>query len=96
MHDKDVARTTEESGEIGDYTLDELKELSANFRYEEKKKPAVIGISEMYAVPTLSEVFNQFGENMNFIIELKDPLKHIQGIEEKLVKLLKEYKMIGL
>ena len=73
MHDKDVEGTTEESGEIASFTLDELKELSANFRYKDEEKIAAIGKSEMYAVPTLEEVFSQFGENMNFIIELKDP-----------------------
>lgn len=94
MHDKDVEGTTEESGEIASFTLDELKELSANFRYKDEEKIAAIGKSEMYAVPTLEEVFSQFGENMNFIIELKDPQDY-PGIEEKLLKVLQELDMIG-
>ena len=93
MHDKDVSGTTEGKGEIGDYTLDELKQLSADFRFDDKDQIAISGSSEEYAVPELSEVFSQFGEDMNFIIELKDPKKY-PGIEEKLVEVLKEYEMI--
>ena len=84
MHDEDVSGTTEANGEIGELTLAELKELSANFRHKDKEKKAVSGPSEAYEVPTLREVFGQFGDNMNFIIELKDP-KDYPGIEEKLV-----------
>ena len=94
MHDADISGTTEANGEIGTLTLAELKELSANFRREDEKKKAVNGPSEEFAVPTLSEVFDQFGNNMNFIVELKDP-KDYPGIEEKLVDALKEHDMIG-
>jgi glycerophosphoryl diester phosphodiesterase len=94
MHDADVSGTTEANGEIGELTLAELKELTANFRREDKEKKAVNSPSEKYAVPTLSEVFSQFGDNMNFIVELKDP-KDYPGIEEKLVDVLKGYDMIG-
>ncbi|NYF23892.1 glycerophosphodiester phosphodiesterase family protein [Sporosarcina sp. JAI121] len=94
MHDADVSGTTEANGKISEFTLAELKELSANFRHDDKEKKTVNGPSEDYAVPTLGEVFGQFGDNMNFIIELKDP-KDYPGIEEKLVDALKEHDMIG-
>lgn len=94
MHDADVSGTTEANGKIGGLTLSELKELSVNFRHKDEDKKAVNGPSEEYAVPTLGEVFGQFGDNMNFIIELKDP-EDYPGIEEKLVDTLKQYDMIG-
>jgi len=94
MHDADVTRTTEGSGEVAELTLAELKELSANFRRDDKKMRAVDGPSDEYAVPTLDEVFGQFGEDVGFIIELKDP-KDYPGIEQKLIDVLKEYDMIG-
>jgi len=94
MHDADVSGTTEANGKIAELTLSELKELSVNFRHKDEDKKAVNGPSEEYAVPTLDEVFGQFGDNMNFIVELKDP-KDYPGIEEKLVEALKQKDMIG-
>ena len=91
MHDEDVAKTTEGSGDIGNYTIAQLKELSANFGHEEKERNPE---AEAYKVPTLREVFDQFGDQLNFMIELKES-KTNHGIEEKLVNLLKEYEMIN-
>jgi glycerophosphoryl diester phosphodiesterase len=91
MHDEDVAKTTEGSGDIGTYTLAQLKELSVNAGHKEKEKNPE---AEAYKVPTLREVFDQFGDQMNFMIELKKS-KTNRGIEEKLVDLLKEYEMIS-
>ena len=91
MHDEDVAKSTEGSGNIGNYTLGQLKELSANFGNEEKE---INSEAEAYKVPTLREVIDQFGDQMNFMIELKES-KTNHGIEEKLVDLLNEYEMIN-
>ncbi len=91
MHDEDVAKTTEGSGDIGTYTLAQLKELSVNTGHKERERNPV---AEAYKVPTLREVFDQFGDQMNFMIELKES-KNNRGIEEKLVDLLKEYEIIS-
>lgn len=94
MHDDDVKRTTEAVGKIKDYTLVELKTLTAN---EEKgKKVAVSGKDEEeeYEIPTLLEVFEEMGEDIRYVIELKDADQY-PGIEEKLVKLMEEQEMIG-
>ncbi|MCG3089559.1 glycerophosphodiester phosphodiesterase [Sporosarcina cyprini] len=91
MHDKDVSRTTEGHGDIETYTLKELKSLSI---VEKKKdKTTVIGPSEYLAVPTLQEVFDQFGDSLNYVIELKNP-SHYPNIEEKLVQQLKQNELI--
>ncbi len=91
MHDEDVAKTTEGSGDIGNYTIAQLKELSANFGHEKKERNPV---PEAYKVPTLREVFDKFGDQLNIMIELKES-KTNHGIEEKLVDLLREYEMIN-
>lgn len=92
MHDDDVSSTTEANGEISSFTLAELKQLSADGQHA--GTIATSGPEEAFAVPTLEEVFQQFGDEMNFVVELKDPKKY-PGIEEKLVRLLKEYQFIG-
>ena len=89
MHDEDVAKTTEGSGNIGNYTLAQLKELSANFEQEEKERNPE---ADAYKVPSLREVLDQFGDKVDFMIELKKS-KTNHGIEEKLVELLKEYEI---
>ncbi|KAA0966819.1 hypothetical protein FQ087_11535 [Sporosarcina sp. ANT_H38] len=94
MHDAEVSGSTEANGKIGEFTLSELKELSVNFRHKDEDKKAVSGPSEEYAVPKLGEVFGQFGDNMNFMIELKNP-EDYPGIEENLVNTLKQHDMIG-
>lgn len=94
MHDQDVDSTMDASGKISEFTLEELKGLSENFRYQGDESMARRGHSEMYAVPSLQEVFDQFGDRMNFIIELKSPGDY-PGIEEKLISLLNEYNLIG-
>lgn len=92
IHDNDVSETTDGTGDIGNYTLSELKTLTANQQHEEGEK-VESKPSEDYRVPTLREVFEQFGERIHFMIELKES-KNNKGIEEKLVDLLVEYDMI--
>ncbi|MCG7344320.1 glycerophosphodiester phosphodiesterase [Sporosarcina sp. ACRSL] len=94
MHDDDVKRTTEAVGKIKDYTLAELKQLTAN---EDKgEKVAVSGKDEeAYEIPTLQEVINEMEEDIRYVIELKDTEQY-PGVEEELVRLLKENDMIGV
>lgn len=94
MHDDDVKRTTEAVGKIKDYTLAELKELTAN---EEKGEKVVVSgkdEEEAYEIPTLQEVFEEMKGDIRYVIELKDA-KQYPGIEEKLVMLMSDYDMIG-
>ncbi|QTD41145.1 glycerophosphodiester phosphodiesterase family protein [Sporosarcina sp. Te-1] len=91
MHDKDVSRTTEGHGNIETFTLDELKSLSIVER--KKDKETVLGPSESMAVPTLQEVFDQFGDSLNYVVELKNPSRY-PNIEKKLVQQLEENDLI--
>lgn len=93
MHDSDVDKTTDTEGDILSFTLEELKELSADFSDDDDK--TVDSETEgNYEVPTLREVLDEFSEKLRFVVELKDPARYI-GIEEKLVMIMEEYDLVG-
>lgn len=93
IHDDDVKRTTEAVGKIKDYTLAELKQLTAN--QEKGEKVAVSGKDEeAYEIPTLQEVIEEMKGDIHFVIELKDTEQY-PGVEEELVRLMKEYGLTG-
>ncbi len=71
IHDRSVNRTTDGSGTVSEKTLEKLKFLDA-------------GSGEQ--IPTLEEVFENFGGSCGLVIELKE-----KGTEEKTVLLIKKY-----
>lgn len=93
LHDTDVMATTDSIGDVSTFTLAEIQELTANFRNEDGKR-VVNGPDDLYGIPTLKEVFDHFGKDVHFIVELKDTANYID-IEDKLVKLLEETDRIG-
>ncbi|NMH74324.1 glycerophosphodiester phosphodiesterase [Bacillus sp. RO2] len=90
MHDEELDRTTNGTGQVKDHTLEEIKQLDAgswfNEKYPEKANPAYEGLK----VPTLEEVFQKFGKNANYYIETKSPEVY-PGMEEALVELVNKY-----
>lgn len=82
MHDEKIDRTTNGSGLISEYTLEELKNLDAGSYH-----------SEMFAgetIMTMNELLEEFYDHVGLLIELKNPASY-PGVEEKVVSILKEY-----
>lgn len=93
MHDDSVDRTTDGNGMVSSFTLKQLKELDAgswfNHKYPEKAQEHFAGIS----VPSLRDVFEEFGTSANYYIETKTPDAYPQ-MEASLLQLLEEYRLL--
>lgn len=90
MHDEKVDRTTDGTGPVKDYTLEQIKQLDAgswfNEKYPEYAEPEYEGLQ----VPTLEEVFQKFGKNASYYIETKSPNIY-PGMEKELLRLVDKY-----
>lgn len=83
MHDKNLDRTTNGSGDIKDTDYSVIKELNITHDF--------IHISNQLRVPTLDSVLNYImNEDINLIIELKDPQQY-PGIENQVINLIEKY-----
>ncbi|MBM5596524.1 glycerophosphodiester phosphodiesterase [Listeria seeligeri] len=81
MHDEKVDRTTNGTGFLKDYTLSELKKLEIGKHFFRKTR-----------VPTLEEVFKLVsGSEVMLNIELKTDIFEYEGIEQKVIDLVKTY-----
>ncbi|MBC2018736.1 glycerophosphodiester phosphodiesterase [Listeria seeligeri] len=81
MHDEKVDRTTNGTGFLKDYTLSELKKLEIGKHFFRKTR-----------VPTLEEVFKLVsGSGVVLNIELKTDIFEYEGIEQKVIDLVKTY-----
>ena len=86
MHDESIDRTTNGRGWIKDYTLAELKELSANEKFGDQ--------FPIQRIPTLRE-YLELVKNEPIItnIEMKTGVFEYLPMEQKVVDLLREYKL---
>ena len=84
IHDERVDRTTEGIGYVRDYTLSGLKKLHI-----------YAGENKGQTIPTMKEVFDLLRERMKsglrLNIELKNSVLSYAGMEEKIVKLTRQY-----
>ncbi len=94
LHDETLDRTTNGSGLVKDFTLQEIKQLDAGSWFNEKYPDAAKKEYEGLTVPTLEEVFEKFGKDARYYIETKSPEVY-PGMEEKLLEVLEEYKLTG-
>ena len=84
MHDETLDRTTNASGFLKDYTLAELKELSVGVNFK--------GFLPRQTIPTLREFFTFLKQTKLIVnIELKTSVFEYEGIEEKLIALVREF-----
>ncbi|MGI2327582.1 glycerophosphodiester phosphodiesterase [Planococcus sp. YIM B11945] len=93
MHDSSVDRTTDGSGKVAELTLAEIKQLDAGSWFYEafpkKENKAFEGVQ----VPTLQEVFKEFGSDANYYIETKKGDNAFE-MERELIKLLSQYGLL--
>lgn len=86
-HDEEISRVSDGKGFIKDYTLEELRTFTFN-----KTHPEYAYVK----IPLLEEVLEQFGQKNDrdkeflFNIELKNSIFAYEGIEEKVLKMVKE------
>lgn len=94
MHDSTVDRTTDGTGEVGEKTLEEMKQLDAGSWFNEKYPELAQDSYKGLTVQTLEEVFQRYGKSANYYIETKSPDVY-PGMEEQLLNILQEYQLIG-
>ncbi|MDX8344841.1 glycerophosphodiester phosphodiesterase [Rossellomorea sp. YZS02] len=85
IHDETVNRTTNGKGFVKDYSLKEIQKLQANFTFKSK-------LFKKNRVPSLKEVFQWLkGNELLCNIELKNSIIDYQGLEEKVIALIREF-----
>ncbi|HDR6314831.1 glycerophosphodiester phosphodiesterase [Bacillus cereus] len=89
MHDETINRTTNGTGLVKEYTLEEIKQLNAGSFFNEKHPSLAKKEFEGAKVPTLEEIIEMFGHNANYYIETKSPEEY-PGMEEKLLEIIKK------
>lgn len=87
MHDSNVERTTDGHGRIADLTLAQVRALDAGARFG----PLFVG----ERVPTLREVAGWAQQDMRLNIELKSLAVRSDGLEEKVVAIIREFGLEG-
>ncbi|MDX5474309.1 MAG: glycerophosphodiester phosphodiesterase [Bacillaceae bacterium] len=86
IHDEKLNRTTDGKGFVKDFTVDELKEFNAVYKFKDE-----FTCSE---IPTLVEVLDWVKDTDILInIELKNGVISYKGMEEKVVELVRQYKL---
>ncbi len=84
-HDELIDRTSNGTGFLKDYTLEELRQFNFNKTHPEVKRAAI---------PTMREVFELIKEtNLTINIELKTGVFDYTGIEEKIIAMTHEFEM---
>lgn len=90
IHDEKVDRTTNGSGEVRSFTLEELKRLKI------QTHPAEDGSVQYTQIPTMEEVFaavkpHCLERGMLINIELKNSIIRYEGMEDMILELVREW-----
>lgn len=92
IHDEKVDRTTDASGAVSDFTLEELKQLKI------ETHPTLAGIPEYTQIPTIEEVFGLvkpycLKRGILINIELKNSVVRYEGMEDQILEIVKEWEL---
>lgn len=85
VHDFTVDRTSNGSGQVGDFTLEQIRKLDAGAWFDARFK----GVQ----IPTLDEVFQQFGRDLYFNVEIKYEAETSNRIEYAVRDLIYQHKL---
>ncbi|MEC5302109.1 MULTISPECIES: glycerophosphodiester phosphodiesterase [Staphylococcus] len=94
MHDETVDRTTNGTGRVDQYTLEELKQLDAGSTFNEQNPQYANSNYEGAQIPTLDEILERYGTDANYYIETKSPDVY-PGMEEKLLDTLNKHQLLN-
>lgn len=94
MHDETVDRTTNGTGRVDQYTLEELKQLDAGSKFNEQNPQYANSNYESAQIPTLDEILERYGTDANYYIETKSPDVY-PGMEEKLLDTLNKHQLLN-
>lgn len=86
IHDERVDRTTDGTGYVQEYTINELKQLS------------IAGDDEIHRIPTLRETFELLtpyckNKGLRLNIELKNSIIRYEGMEQKVIDMVSEFNL---
>ncbi|HZG73378.1 MAG TPA: glycerophosphodiester phosphodiesterase [Chondromyces sp.] len=85
IHDEKVDRTTNGKGYVKDFLAKDLQKLDASFKFKK--------LLERPRIPLLNEVFEWMqGNNIICNIELKNNQFPYEGMEEKVIELIRRYR----
>ncbi|MEH7011031.1 glycerophosphodiester phosphodiesterase [Neobacillus niacini] len=91
IHDEMLDRTTDGTGYVKDLSLDEIKGFSAGVKFSHFQNYEE-SLWSLERVPTLKEVLELlWSYDIELNIELKTDIIHYEGIEEKVLALVKKY-----
>lgn len=85
LHDFAVDETTDGSGSVQDFTLEELKMLDAGSWFDDRFTGA--------KVPTLDEVFEAVGQQVYINVEIKSVSVSSEGLEEAVADCINRHNM---
>lgn len=92
MHDETVNRTTNGVGKVSALTLAEIKQLDAGSWFNELHPIYARDEFANEKVPTLREIFEMFGDDIQYMLETKAP-EYNPGLEEKMLELVEEFRL---
>lgn len=92
IHDETINRTTNGTGYVKNFTLEELSKLDAGSWFNEQYPMFARDKYDGLRIPTLEEVFERFGKEVDYMIEIKDPALN-PNIETILNEQIEKYKL---
>lgn len=94
MHDETVDRTTNGTGRVDAYTLEELKQLDAGSKFNAQNPKYANSNYKDAKIPTFNEILERYGPDANYYIETKSPDVY-PGMEEAVLEALDAHHLLN-